>query len=140
MGGIAVDQPIGVFDSGIGGLSVLRHIHTHLSHEHLLYAADSGFAPYGEKPEPAIACFDKVLARQPGHETATFGKAVSQQLLWKFDEATTLYLKILEKNPQSEECLVNLITIGMARKDHALIQHESDRERYPEGFRRAGLD
>jgi hypothetical protein len=24
--------------------------------------------------------------------------------------------------------------------DHALIQHESDRERYPEGFRRAGLD
>src|SRR5487761_2116358 len=42
-----------------------------------------------EKPEPAIACFDK---------------AVSLQLLWKFDEATALYSKILEKNPQSEEC------------------------------------
>ena len=71
-----------------------------------------------EKPEPAIACFDKVLARQPEQETALFGKAVSLQLLWKFDEATALYLKILEKNPQSEECLVNLITIGMARKEH----------------------
>ena len=80
-----------------------------------------------EKPEPAIACFDKVLARQPDHETALFGKAVSLQLLWKFDEATALYLKILEKNPQSEECLVNLITIGMARKDHAAIQQYSER-------------
>ena len=80
-----------------------------------------------EKPEPAIVCFDKVLARQPDHETALFGKAVSLQLLWKFDEATALYLKILEKNPQSEECLVNLITIGMARKDHDAIQQYSER-------------
>ena len=61
-----------------------------------------------------------MLARQTEHETALFGKAVSLQLLWKFDEATALYLQILEKNPQSEECLVNLITIGMARKDHAV--------------------
>lgn len=46
--------PIGVFDSGIGGLSVLRHIHAQLPHEHLLYFADSGFAPYGNKPEAVI--------------------------------------------------------------------------------------
>ncbi|MSV36187.1 MAG: tetratricopeptide repeat protein [Bryobacterales bacterium] len=30
-----------------------------------------------EKPEPAIACFDRVLGRAPEHETALFGKAVS---------------------------------------------------------------
>jgi glutamate racemase len=60
--GGAVDRPIGIFDSGIGGLSVLRHIHTHLSHEHLLYAADSGFAPYGEKPEPAIVARTLAIA------------------------------------------------------------------------------
>ena len=48
-----------------------------------------------EKPEPAIVCFDKVLARTPAHETALFGKAVSLQLLWKFDEATALYLQLL---------------------------------------------
>ncbi|RJG01576.1 glutamate racemase [Noviherbaspirillum sedimenti] len=46
--------PIGVFDSGIGGLSVLRHICTHLPNEHLLYFADSGFAPYGGKPREVI--------------------------------------------------------------------------------------
>jgi glutamate racemase len=46
--------PIGIFDSGVGGLSVLRHIHACLPHEHLLYFADSGFAPYGDKPEEVI--------------------------------------------------------------------------------------
>jgi glutamate racemase len=48
------DAPIGVFDSGIGGLSVLRHIHELLPAENLLYFADSGFAPYGGKPEQEI--------------------------------------------------------------------------------------
>jgi glutamate racemase len=47
--------PIGVFDSGVGGLSVLRHIRAQLPHEHLLYFADAVFAPYGDKPEQAIA-------------------------------------------------------------------------------------
>ena len=67
-----------------------------------------------------------MLARTPAHETALFGKAVSLQLLWKFDEATALYLQLLGKNPQSEECLVNLVTIGMARKDHDSIQKYSE--------------
>ena len=49
------DAPIGVFDSGVGGLSVLRHIRALLPHEHLLYFADSAFAPYGDKPEQAVA-------------------------------------------------------------------------------------
>jgi glutamate racemase len=48
------DFPIGVFDSGIGGLSVLRHIRTQLPNEALLYFADSGFAPYGGRPEEVI--------------------------------------------------------------------------------------
>lgn len=46
--------PIGIFDSGIGGLSVLRHVRAVLPNEELLYFADSGFAPYGEKPESVI--------------------------------------------------------------------------------------
>jgi glutamate racemase len=42
-------NPIGVFDSGVGGLSVLRHIRDELPAEHLLYVADSAYAPYGVK-------------------------------------------------------------------------------------------
>ncbi len=52
--GPAPDAPIGIFDSGIGGLSVLRHVRALLPDEELLYFADSGFAPYGEKPESVI--------------------------------------------------------------------------------------
>lgn len=51
---IGTQLPIGVFDSGIGGLSVLRHILRQLPDESLLYFADTGFAPYGEKPEAVI--------------------------------------------------------------------------------------
>ena len=50
-----VDAPIGVFDSGVGGMSVLRHIQAQLPHENLIYLADSGYAPYGGKPEQVIA-------------------------------------------------------------------------------------
>jgi len=42
-------QAIGVFDSGVGGLSVLTHIHHLLPGENLCYVADSAFMPYGCK-------------------------------------------------------------------------------------------
>ncbi len=41
--------PIGVFDSGVGGLSVLREIRRLLPSESLIYVADSGHCPYGGK-------------------------------------------------------------------------------------------
>lgn len=47
-------NPIGVFDSGVGGLSVFRRIRADLPHETLLYVADSGHAPYGNKPTEFI--------------------------------------------------------------------------------------
>ena len=50
----ASPAPIGVFDSGLGGLSVLQHIRQTLPHEALLYVADSGFAPYGDKTSAEI--------------------------------------------------------------------------------------
>jgi len=42
-------QPIGVYDSGVGGLSVLRAIRTALPHEDLLYLGDQANVPYGER-------------------------------------------------------------------------------------------
>ena len=44
------DSPVGVFDSGIGGVSVLREIQRELPAEALIYVADSAHAPYGDKP------------------------------------------------------------------------------------------
>ena len=42
-------QPIGVFDSGIGGLSVLKALRVALPREDFIYLADNGHAPYGER-------------------------------------------------------------------------------------------
>jgi glutamate racemase len=45
---------IGVFDSGVGGISVLKHIHTLLPAEDIIYVADSKHAPYGNQPPTFI--------------------------------------------------------------------------------------
>jgi glutamate racemase len=45
---------VGVFDSGVGGLSVLRALHTQLPSHDLLYVADSAHAPYGERSDDYI--------------------------------------------------------------------------------------
>lgn len=61
-------MPIGVFDSGIGGLSVLRALQHELPHERFVYLADNAHAPYGEKSENFIrqrshAITEHLLAR-----------------------------------------------------------------------------
>jgi glutamate racemase len=48
------DQPIGVFDSGVGGVSVLREIRRELPAEDLIYLADSAYTPYGDRPAAVI--------------------------------------------------------------------------------------
>jgi len=51
---MCADAPIGVFDSGVGGLSVLREIRRALPAEDVVYVADSAHAPYGEQTEEFI--------------------------------------------------------------------------------------
>lgn len=46
--------PIGMFDSGVGGTSILKEVHALLPNEQLLYLADSKHAPYGVKPREKI--------------------------------------------------------------------------------------
>lgn len=54
---------IGVFDSGVGGLSVLHHIRQRLPHERLVYIADSGHVPYGDKSPAYIEQRSHTLTR-----------------------------------------------------------------------------
>lgn len=58
-----VDAPIGVFDSGVGGLSVLKAIRDELSHENLIYVADSANAPYGDQDPTFIADRTNLISR-----------------------------------------------------------------------------
>ncbi|MES3009009.1 MAG: glutamate racemase [Pseudomonadota bacterium] len=62
-------NPIGVFDSGIGGLSTLRELRRQLPQEHFLYVADLAWSPYGNKPvtllqDRAAHITDFLLQRQ----------------------------------------------------------------------------
>lgn len=56
-------KTLGVFDSGIGGLSVLKHIQDLLPCESLTYIADSAYAPYGNKPTEQIIQRCKTLTK-----------------------------------------------------------------------------
>ncbi|MFS3127807.1 glutamate racemase [Nocardioides sp. Bht2] len=60
------DQPIGIFDSGFGGLTVARSVIDQLPHESVLYLGDTARQPYGPKPisavrEYALECLDHLV-------------------------------------------------------------------------------
>jgi glutamate racemase len=60
---MTTENPVGVFDSGVGGLSVLREIRRELPDEHVLYVADSGYAPYGDQSDEVIKSRTTAIAQ-----------------------------------------------------------------------------
>jgi glutamate racemase len=50
-------KPIGIFDSGIGGLTVAHAIKKALPHENMIYFGDTAHLPYGDKSEAAIQAY-----------------------------------------------------------------------------------
>ena len=57
-------DPIGVFDSGLGGISTLREMRKLLPGEHFIYYGDTGNAPYGTKTrEEVLQCAGRVVDR-----------------------------------------------------------------------------
>ncbi|WP_203336034.1 glutamate racemase [Nocardioides limicola] len=60
------DAPIGIFDSGFGGLTVARSVIDQLPHESIVYVGDTARSPYGPKPigevrEYALECLDHLV-------------------------------------------------------------------------------
>ena len=56
-------QPIGIFDSGVGGLSVLREIRKQMSEESIIYFGDQGHVPYGPRPLQQVRDFSEGITR-----------------------------------------------------------------------------
>lgn len=56
-------QPIGIFDSGVGGLSVLRAVRAQMPEEAVLYFGDQGHIPYGPRPMEQIRSFSEAITR-----------------------------------------------------------------------------
>jgi glutamate racemase len=62
--------PIGVFDSGVGGLSVLRALRAELPGEDFVYLADNAHAPYGERGDDHVIARTRAVVRQLREEHA----------------------------------------------------------------------
>lgn len=91
---------IGVFDSGVGGISVLRHLIKILPNENFLYFGDSANAPYGKRSTEEV----KELTLAATEKMMDFGL---KALVVACNTATSAAIKTLrEKNP-------NLIIIGI---------------------------
>ena len=57
------NSPIGVFDSGVGGLSVLREIRAQMPGQAVIYFGDQGHVPYGPRPLEEVRAFSEEATR-----------------------------------------------------------------------------
>lgn len=57
------ERAVGVFDSGVGGLTVLRELRRHLPDEQLVYLGDTARVPYGTKSAPTVCRYAAEAAR-----------------------------------------------------------------------------
>lgn len=57
------DAPIGVFDSGVGGLTVVREIMRQIPNEKIIYFGDTARLPYGSKSKETVTRFSKQIVR-----------------------------------------------------------------------------
>ena len=62
-GRVSDPRPIGVFDSGVGGLTVLREILRRTPHESTIYLGDNARAPYGVRPDEEVRVLDRGARR-----------------------------------------------------------------------------
>lgn len=54
-------RPIGIFDSGVGGLTVLKELQRKRPHEHYIYVGDNAHCPYGEKTSNQLIEYSKYI-------------------------------------------------------------------------------
>lgn len=59
----AADRPIGVFDSGLGGLTVFKALARRMPEESLIYFGDTAHVPYGNKSKEAVTRYSTMIAR-----------------------------------------------------------------------------
>lgn len=84
------ETPIGIFDSGLGGLSVLRELRAALPHEDFLYVADTAYCPYGGRPREVI------VARAERITAALQARGV-KLVTWACNTATVAAIDILRQ-------------------------------------------
>lgn len=100
------EQPIGVFDSGVGGISILRSLVEGLPMEDFRYIGDSANAPYGTKSEDEVRELTlklvegEILKR---NSDGTYAEDGCKAAVVACNTATAAAIKVLrERNPQAK--------------------------------------
>ena len=57
------NAPIGVFDSGVGGLTVMKEIMYQIPNEKIIYFGDTARVPYGNKSKDTVLRFSRQIVR-----------------------------------------------------------------------------
>jgi glutamate racemase len=108
------ERPIGVFDSGVGGLTVLHECLVTLPHEDFLYLGDGARCPYGPRPRDEIRRF--------AHEIASYLEDAGVKLIVAAcNSATAAAL------PQLQEKLQVPVIGVLAPEAHAAVQATRNR-------------
>lgn len=114
-------KPIGIFDSGIGGLTVAHAIRTLLPNEDLIYFGDTAHLPYGDKSEAAIQAYSIKIADillKKGCKVIVIAcnsaSSASYELLKEYVRTDTHILNVIDP-------MVDLVTRDFAGKTVGLI-------------------
>ncbi len=120
-------QPIGIFDSGIGGLTVASAIHRLLPQESIIYFGDTAHLPYGEKSHDAIRYFSLRICRflLSNHCKAIVvacnsASTAAYEVLLEFFKDRAIFVNVVDPLVNSCCCL-GLQHIGMIAT-HATVQ------------------
>src|SRR5687768_10491440 len=114
-------QPIGIFDSGIGGLTVAHAIKTLLPEEDLIYFGDTAHLPYGDKSEAAIQVYSIKIADillKKGCKVIVIAcnsaSSASYELLKEYVRTDTHVINVIDP-------MVELVTQNYAHRNIGLI-------------------
>lgn len=110
--------PIGIFDSGVGGLSVLRAMRHELPNERVIFLADQARVPYGPRPLEEVRAFSETITRYLLSQQAklivvacnTASAAALHFLRQKFPETPFVGMEPAVK-PAAEQTLTHLVGV-----------------------------
>jgi glutamate racemase len=115
------EQPIGIFDSGIGGLTVAHAIKKLLPNENMIYFGDTAHLPYGDKSEAAIQAYSIRIADillQKGCKVIVIAcnsaSSAAYELLQEYVQRDTHIINVIDP-------MVNLVINTFGNKEIGLI-------------------
>lgn len=110
-------SPIAVFDSGLGGLTVLRALRSRLPHEDYFYFADTRYLPYGDKPEAFLrergVSIAEGLVRQGAKALVIACNTATAAAAEAIRAATTLPIVALEPGVKPAAALTRSGVVGV---------------------------